>query len=62
MALTKVKYVDGTTGIFAKNLNDIQDSIIALENGEGTAGEEIAALQTQLNAIQDQIDNLFVVE
>lgn len=31
MALTKVTYVDGTTVIRAQNLNDIQDSIIELE-------------------------------
>lgn len=31
MALVKVNYVDGTTVITAKNLNDIQDSIIDLE-------------------------------
>lgn len=35
MALTKRNYVSGETVITAKNLNDIQDSIIALE-GEGT--------------------------
>ena len=32
MALTKVTYVDGTTVIRAKNLNDIQDAIIELED------------------------------
>lgn len=31
MALTKVEYVDGETVIAGQNLNDIQDSIIALE-------------------------------
>lgn len=31
MALTKVTYVDGSTVIYAQNLNDIQDAIIALE-------------------------------
>ena len=31
MALTKVVYVDGITVIYAQNLNDIQDAIIALE-------------------------------
>lgn len=33
MALIKVTYVDGETVIYAKNLNDIQDAIIALESG-----------------------------
>lgn len=31
MAFTKINYVSGKTVITAKNLNDIQDSIIALE-------------------------------
>lgn len=35
MALTKVEYVDGVTVIYGQNLNDIQDAIIALENGGG---------------------------
>lgn len=30
---TKINYVSGETVITAKNLNDIQDSIIALEGG-----------------------------
>ena len=33
MALTKVEYVDDVTVIHAENLNDIQDAIIALQNG-----------------------------
>ena len=37
MALTKRNYVSGEIVITAKNLNEIQDSIIALEDkGEGT--------------------------
>lgn len=32
MALTKINYVSGETVITAANLNDIQDSIIALES------------------------------
>lgn len=34
MALVKVNYVSHKTKISAKNLNDIQDAIIALENKE----------------------------
>ena len=34
MALEKVNYVSHKTKISAKNLNDIQDAIIALENKE----------------------------
>ena len=62
MALTKVEYIDNKTPIMAANLNAIQDAIIALENGEGTTSDEIAELQAQLDAIQEQIDNLFVIE
>lgn len=40
MALSKRTYVGGTTKITAANLNDIQDSIIALE-GKGLTKEEI---------------------
>ena len=42
MALTKVTYVDGTTVINAKNLNDIQDAILDLE--------EHAVLDTDIDA------------
>lgn len=37
MALTKVVYIDGTTVIYAQNLNDIQDAIIVLEGQAGSA-------------------------
>lgn len=40
MALTKINYVSGETVITAANLNDIQDSIIALE-GKGLTKEEV---------------------
>lgn len=40
MALSKRTYVGGTTKITATNLNDIQDSIIALE-GKGLTKEEV---------------------
>lgn len=32
MSLTKVNYIDNSTIITAKNLNDIQDNIIELQN------------------------------
>ena len=35
MALTKINYVSGETVITAKNLNDIQDSILTLEGEDG---------------------------
>lgn len=38
MALTKRNYVSGETVITAKNLNEIQDSIIALEDTVGDDG------------------------
>lgn len=40
MALTKRNYVSGETVITAKNLNEIQDAIIALE-GKGLTKEEV---------------------
>lgn len=40
MALTKRNYVSGETVITAANLNDIQDSIVALE-GKGLTKEEV---------------------
>lgn len=40
MALSKRTYVGGTTKITAANLNDIQDSIIALE-GKGLSKEDV---------------------
>lgn len=46
MALTKVNYVDGVTTIMAKNLNDIQDEVIA----NGTA---IATQATQISGKAD---------
>lgn len=46
MALTKVNYVDGVTTIMAKNLNDIQDEVIA----NGTA---ITNQSTQISSKAD---------
>ena len=37
MGLTKVTYVDNKTVISAKNLNDIQDAIVALETDADNA-------------------------
>lgn len=37
MALKKTTYVSGSTIITAENLNDIQDSVISLENTERTS-------------------------
>lgn len=48
MALKKVNYVSGKTVITAENLNDIQDSVLALESedggGSGLTATQIAAL------------------
>lgn len=38
MSLTKVNYIDNSTIITAKNLNDIQDNIIELQNNRPKAG------------------------
>lgn len=45
MALSKRTYVGGTTKITAANLNDIQDSIIALEDKGITKEEVVDALE-----------------
>lgn len=45
MALTKRNYVSGETVITAKNLNEIQDSIIALEEKGLTKEEVVSALE-----------------
>lgn len=45
MALSKRTYVGGTTKITAANLNDIQDSIIALETKGITKEEVVDALE-----------------
>lgn len=45
MALSKRTYVGGTTKITAANLNDIQDSIIALEGKGITKKEVVNALE-----------------
>lgn len=70
MALTKVNYVDGVTTIMAKNLNDIQDEVIA--NGTAIAtqatqisgkanasalADEIAARETADTALTGEVDD-----
>ena len=42
MALTKVDYVDGVTPIMAKNLNDIQNEVIANGTAIGTQATQIS--------------------
>lgn len=51
MSLNKVTYVDGTTVIGAQNLNDIQDSILELEQG-GTVDSSLSA--TSENPVQNK--------
>lgn len=46
MALEKVEYVDGETRIRAKNLNDIQDEVIA-------SREDIDVLKSQTATLLD---------
>ncbi len=52
MSLNKVTYVDGTTVIGAQNLNDIQDSILELEQG-GTVDSSLSA--TSENPVQNKV-------
>lgn len=54
MALQKVIYTDNQTVIGAKNLNDIQDAIIDLENsGGGTIDTSLSTTST--NAVQNKV-------
>lgn len=46
MALEKVVYVDGKTVIYGKNLNNIQDEVIA-------NGEDIDTLKKQVSTLLD---------
>lgn len=55
MALDKVVYTDRQTPIVAKNLNDIQDAIIALQN-------KIDELNTSIDALQSTLDNMFITD
>lgn len=55
MALNKVSYIDRQTPIAAKNLNDIQDAIIALQS-------KIDELNTSIDALQSTLDNMFITD
>ena len=46
MALTKVTYTDDETVITAQNLNDIQDSIIELEDDDSVATLKYTVVST----------------
>lgn len=54
MALSKVIYVNGVTVITAENLNDIQDAIIALEQGSSITVDS-ALSQTSTNPVQNKV-------
>lgn len=61
MALQKVEYKNNQTVITAENMNDIQDSIIELENAPGISGTARTLLATILqNAVytSDQSENI----
>lgn len=55
MALSKRTYVGGTTKITAANLNDIQDSIIALEDKGITIDSALSSTST--NPVQNKVVN-----
>lgn len=62
MALAKRNYVSGETVITAKNLNEIQDSIIALEGtvgGDGETWEKLvdASLAEAVESVTYTLDN-----
>lgn len=65
MSLTKVNYIDNSTIITAKNLNDIQDNIIELDNNLNDIQDNIIELNNStiitaknLNDIQNNIIEL----
>ncbi len=51
MALTKVTYTDGAAVIYAQNLNDIQDAIIALEQGGGGGGGAVDSVNGKTGVV-----------
>lgn len=55
MEFNKVNYVHKQTPIGAKNLNDIQDAIIALQN-------KIDELNNSIDALQSTLDNMFITD
>ena len=72
MSLTKVNYIDNSTIITAKNLNDIQDNIIELNNNSiskdniinnfTTTEEGFVADARALKALNDNLLSLFQVK
>lgn len=48
MALEKVKYEDKVTPIMAKNLNDIQDAVIANQQAVEELQEQTSALASSI--------------
>ena len=56
MALDKVPYTDGVTTIYADNLNDIQDAIIALEKG-GAISDDLKQALLQIASKVAYIDD-----
>ena len=52
MTLQKRNYVDGQTVITAKNLNDIQDAIIELEENPGISDYEDLTNKPQINGTE----------
>lgn len=54
ISLIKVTYKDKETIIQAKNLNDIQDAIIALEEAENQGGTTGAVLYTEQTLTEAQ--------
>ena len=59
MALTKRNYVSGETVITAKNLNEIQDAIIALESNGGAGGDEELRLIRTINVSSDDLNSIY---
>lgn len=55
MSLTKVNYIDKETVITAQNLNDIQDSILGLEQNETVVNNDLNSVKSKLATLEEAV-------
>ena len=55
MSLTKVNYIDKETVITAQNLNDIQDSILGLEQNELIVNNKLSSVNSKLTTLEEAV-------
>lgn len=58
MALNKREYITGKTIITAENLNEIQDSVIGLENNATNVENSVNTLENEIIEIKDNIGTI----